>query len=150
VRILDWAFIQPAISARRRRFRCSALSLVVMIPAFVPTHSLDWVLRSLPSLGTQAITSIGGWHGTGLAIVGSVVGLCLGAWCKARLGLWSLVTPAGLALAALTITCCTLVRAGPPIAPSHRCEAKPSDIGWWSPRRRGSTSAHGNLGVVTK
>jgi hypothetical protein len=29
----------------------------------MPTHSLDWVLRSLQGLGTQAITSIGGWHG---------------------------------------------------------------------------------------
>ncbi len=44
---------------------------------------------------------------TGTAIVGFVVGACLGAWCQARLGLWSLVVPTGLALAALAITYCS-------------------------------------------
>ena len=41
---------------------------------------------------------------TGTAIAGFVVGACLGAWCQARLGLWSLVVPASLALVALVIT----------------------------------------------
>ncbi len=44
---------------------------------------------------------------TGIAIVGFVVGACLGAWCQARLGLWSLAVPTGLALAALAITYCS-------------------------------------------
>jgi uncharacterized membrane protein YoaK (UPF0700 family) len=44
---------------------------------------------------------------TGIAIVGFVIGACLGAWCQARLGLWSLVMPTGLALAALAITYCS-------------------------------------------
>jgi uncharacterized membrane protein YoaK (UPF0700 family) len=44
---------------------------------------------------------------TGMAIVGFVIGACLGAWCQARLGLWSLVMPTGLALAALAITYCS-------------------------------------------
>jgi uncharacterized membrane protein YoaK (UPF0700 family) len=41
---------------------------------------------------------------TGTAIAGFVAGSCLGAWCQARLGLWSLVMPTALALAALAIT----------------------------------------------
>jgi len=41
---------------------------------------------------------------TGVAIAGFIVGACLGAWCQARVGLWSLVMPTGLALAALAIT----------------------------------------------
>ncbi len=41
---------------------------------------------------------------TGIAIAGFVIGACLGAWCQARLGLWSLAMPTGLALAALAIT----------------------------------------------
>jgi uncharacterized membrane protein YoaK (UPF0700 family) len=41
---------------------------------------------------------------TGVAIVGFVVGSCLGAWCQAHVGLWSLIMPAGLALAGLAIT----------------------------------------------
>src|SRR5258707_6090143 len=41
---------------------------------------------------------------TGTAIAGFVAGSCLGAWCQARLGLWSLAMPTGLALAALAIT----------------------------------------------
>src|SRR5258705_6406493 len=41
---------------------------------------------------------------TGTAIAGFVVGSCLGAWCQAHVGLWSLVMPTGLALAALAIT----------------------------------------------
>ena len=41
---------------------------------------------------------------TGVAIVGFVVGSCVGAWCQAHVGLWSLVMPTGLALAALAIT----------------------------------------------
>jgi uncharacterized membrane protein YoaK (UPF0700 family) len=44
---------------------------------------------------------------TGTAIAGFVVGACLGAWCQARLGLWSLVVPTGLALAALATTYCS-------------------------------------------
>jgi uncharacterized membrane protein YoaK (UPF0700 family) len=44
---------------------------------------------------------------TGVAIAGFVVGSCLGAWCQARVGLWSLVMPTGLALAALAITYCS-------------------------------------------
>jgi uncharacterized membrane protein YoaK (UPF0700 family) len=44
---------------------------------------------------------------TGIAIAGFVVGACLAAWCQARLGLWSLVVPTGLALAALAITYCS-------------------------------------------
>jgi uncharacterized membrane protein YoaK (UPF0700 family) len=44
---------------------------------------------------------------TGIAITGFVVGAGLGAWCQAHLGLWSLTVPAGLALAALVITCCS-------------------------------------------
>jgi uncharacterized membrane protein YoaK (UPF0700 family) len=40
---------------------------------------------------------------TGIAIAGFVIGACLGAWCQARLGLWSLAMPTGLALAGLTI-----------------------------------------------
>jgi hypothetical protein len=35
---------------------------------------------------------------------GFVVGSGLGAWCQAHVGLWSLVMPSGLALAALAIT----------------------------------------------
>jgi uncharacterized membrane protein YoaK (UPF0700 family) len=42
---------------------------------------------------------------TGTAIAGFVIGACLGAWCQARLGLWSLAMPTGLALAALAIAC---------------------------------------------
>jgi uncharacterized membrane protein YoaK (UPF0700 family) len=41
---------------------------------------------------------------TGIAIAGFVIGACLGAWCQARLGLWSLIMPTSLALAALAIT----------------------------------------------
>lgn len=44
---------------------------------------------------------------TGTTIAGFVAGSCLGAWCQARLGLWSLVMPTGLALAALAITYCS-------------------------------------------
>jgi uncharacterized membrane protein YoaK (UPF0700 family) len=44
---------------------------------------------------------------TGIAIAGFVIGACLGAWCQARLGLWSLAMPTGLALAALAITYCS-------------------------------------------
>jgi uncharacterized membrane protein YoaK (UPF0700 family) len=44
---------------------------------------------------------------TGIAIAGFVIGACLGAWCQARLGLWSLVVPTGLALAGLAITYCS-------------------------------------------
>jgi uncharacterized membrane protein YoaK (UPF0700 family) len=44
---------------------------------------------------------------TGTAIAGFVIGACVGAWCQARLGLWSLVVPTGLALAALAITYCS-------------------------------------------
>jgi len=62
---------------------------------------------------------------TGIAIAGFVIGACLGAWCQARLGLWSLVVPAGLALAALAITYCYSCRL--PIVPGHACGAKPSD-----------------------
>ena len=40
---------------------------------------------------------------TGTAIAGFVIGACLGAWCQARLGLWTLAMPTGLALAALAI-----------------------------------------------
>jgi len=40
---------------------------------------------------------------TGIAIAGFVIGACLGAWCQARLGLWSLAMPTGLALAGLAI-----------------------------------------------
>jgi uncharacterized membrane protein YoaK (UPF0700 family) len=42
---------------------------------------------------------------TGVAIAGFVIGSCLGAWCQAHVGLWSLTMPTGLALAALAITC---------------------------------------------
>jgi uncharacterized membrane protein YoaK (UPF0700 family) len=41
---------------------------------------------------------------TGVAITGFVAGSGLGAWCQAHVGLWSLVIPTGLALAALAIT----------------------------------------------
>ena len=41
---------------------------------------------------------------TGVAVAGFVAGAGLGAWCQARVGLWSLVMPTGLALAALAIT----------------------------------------------
>jgi len=44
---------------------------------------------------------------TGVAIAGFVAGSCLGAWCQAHVGLWSLVMPTGLALAALVITYCS-------------------------------------------
>src|SRR6478752_522237 len=37
---------------------------------------------------------------TGTAIAGFVVGACPGAWCQAHVGLWSLIMPTGLALAA--------------------------------------------------
>ena len=40
---------------------------------------------------------------TGVAIAGFVAGAGLGAWCQAHVGLWSLVLPTGLALAALAI-----------------------------------------------
>jgi uncharacterized membrane protein YoaK (UPF0700 family) len=42
---------------------------------------------------------------TGTAVAGFVAGSGLGAWCQAHVGLWSLVMPTGLALAALAITC---------------------------------------------
>jgi len=41
---------------------------------------------------------------TGIAIAGFVVGACLGAWCQAHVGLWSLILPTGLALAAFAVT----------------------------------------------
>jgi uncharacterized membrane protein YoaK (UPF0700 family) len=41
---------------------------------------------------------------TRVAIAGFVVGCGLGAWCQAHVGLWSLIMPAGLALAALAST----------------------------------------------
>ena len=44
---------------------------------------------------------------TGVAIAGFVAGSCLGAWCQAHVGLWSLVMPTSLALAALVITYCS-------------------------------------------
>jgi uncharacterized membrane protein YoaK (UPF0700 family) len=44
---------------------------------------------------------------TGAAIAGFVAGSGLGAWCQAHVGLWSLVMPTGLALAALAITYCS-------------------------------------------
>ena len=44
---------------------------------------------------------------TGVAIAGFVAGAGLGAWCQAHVGLWSLVLPTGLALAALVITSCS-------------------------------------------
>src|SRR5882724_7718233 len=44
---------------------------------------------------------------TGTAIAGFVVGACLGAWCQAHVGLWSLTIPTGLAMAALVITYCS-------------------------------------------
>ena len=44
---------------------------------------------------------------TAIAIAGFVVGACLGAWCQARLGPWSLAMPSGLGLAALAITYCS-------------------------------------------
>jgi uncharacterized membrane protein YoaK (UPF0700 family) len=44
---------------------------------------------------------------TGVAIAGFIAGSGLGAWCQARVGLWSLVLPTGLALAALVITYCS-------------------------------------------
>jgi uncharacterized membrane protein YoaK (UPF0700 family) len=44
---------------------------------------------------------------TGVAIAGFVVGSCLGAWRQAHVGLWSLVMPTGLALAALVTTYCS-------------------------------------------
>ncbi|SED22897.1 YoaK family protein [Bradyrhizobium erythrophlei] len=44
---------------------------------------------------------------TGIAIAGFAVGACLGAWCQARLGLWSLAMPTVLALAALAVTYCS-------------------------------------------
>ena len=40
---------------------------------------------------------------TGVAIAGFVVGAGLGAWCQAEVGLWSLIMPTSLALAALAI-----------------------------------------------
>jgi uncharacterized membrane protein YoaK (UPF0700 family) len=42
---------------------------------------------------------------TGVAIAGFVAGAGLGAWCQAHVGLWSLVLPTDLALAALLIAC---------------------------------------------
>jgi uncharacterized membrane protein YoaK (UPF0700 family) len=44
---------------------------------------------------------------TGVAIAGFVAGAGLGAWCQAHVGLWSLLLPTGLALAALVITYCS-------------------------------------------
>jgi uncharacterized membrane protein YoaK (UPF0700 family) len=44
---------------------------------------------------------------TGVAIAGFVAGSGLGAWFQAHVGLWSLVIPSGLALAALAITYCS-------------------------------------------
>src|SRR5882724_3880611 len=41
---------------------------------------------------------------TGIAIAGFVVGACLGAWCQAHVGLWSLILPTGLALAGFAVT----------------------------------------------
>jgi uncharacterized membrane protein YoaK (UPF0700 family) len=44
---------------------------------------------------------------TGVAIAGFVVGAGLGAWCQAHVGLWSLLVPTGLALAAFVIAYCS-------------------------------------------
>jgi len=44
---------------------------------------------------------------TGAAIAGFVAGAGLGAWYQAHVGLWSLVMPTGLAVAALVITYCS-------------------------------------------
>jgi uncharacterized membrane protein YoaK (UPF0700 family) len=43
---------------------------------------------------------------TAIAIAGFIVGAGLGAWCQAHVGLWSLVMPTSLALAALAVTYC--------------------------------------------
>jgi uncharacterized membrane protein YoaK (UPF0700 family) len=43
---------------------------------------------------------------TGTAIAGFAAGAGLGAWCQAHVGLWSLILPTGLALAALAIAYC--------------------------------------------
>src|SRR5258706_6227157 len=43
-------------------------------------------------------------RGPGVAVAGFVVGAGLGAWGQGHVGLWSLVMPTGLALAALAIT----------------------------------------------
>lgn len=43
---------------------------------------------------------------TGTAIAGFAAGAGLGAWCQAHFGLWSLMLPTGLALAALAVTYC--------------------------------------------
>ena len=68
---------------------------------------------------------------TGTAIAGFVAGSCLGAWCQARLGLWSLALPAGLALSALAVTYCPYWFVQLPIVPSRRCGAKTSETGRW-------------------
>ena len=62
---------------------------------------------------------------TAIAIAGFVVGACLGAWCQARLGPWSLAMPSGLALAALAITYCSgaFVQAADRAQSSMRSEA---------------------------
>jgi len=64
---------------------------------------------------------------TGIAIAGFVVGACLAALCQARLGLWSLAMPTGLALAALAITYGSDGFAQAADRRQYRCEAKPSE-----------------------
>jgi uncharacterized membrane protein YoaK (UPF0700 family) len=44
---------------------------------------------------------------TGIAIAGFILGSGVGTWCQAQVGLWSLMVPAGLALVALVVTCCS-------------------------------------------
>jgi uncharacterized membrane protein YoaK (UPF0700 family) len=65
---------------------------------------------------------------TGIAIAGFVIGACLGAWCQARLGLWSLAMPTGLALAALAIACWSDGFVQATDRARHRCGARLSDM----------------------
>jgi uncharacterized membrane protein YoaK (UPF0700 family) len=62
---------------------------------------------------------------TGVAIAGFVAGSGLGAWCQAHVGLWSLVMPTGLALAAFVIAYCSrwFVQAADHALPPVRGEA---------------------------
>jgi len=86
------AFIQLAIST-------SAISLLGAEfdghdPGVCAHSFLGWGLAQFPRPRDASETSVGAWaRCIGLAIVDFVVGSCLGAWCKTRLGLWSLVMP---------------------------------------------------------
>jgi uncharacterized membrane protein YoaK (UPF0700 family) len=63
----------------------------------------EMLLRTDPGHRGKAVSRA---RRTGTAIAGFVAGAGLGAWSQAHVGLWSLILPTGLALAALAVTYC--------------------------------------------